>query len=240
MHINITDIVIIGSVVSLLGTMIGAFLGIIVKNPSKKFIGTIVGFAAGLMLSVVVFDLIPEAINRWSFFNTIIFAVLGVIMMAAVDSRINVEHLNKHLKVAFMAAIGLMIHNFPEGIIMGCGFSAGGSLGIKMCLIIAIHDIPEGLAVSAPLMSSNIKKYKILLYAFITAFPTAIGTFFGAFIGGISESILGICLSVAAGIMLYVVCGEMIPESSRLWDGITSTLGILCGIILGLIIVHVL
>lgn len=240
MHINITNIVIIGSTVSLLGTMIGAFLGIIVKKPSKKFIGTIIGFAAGLMLSIVVFDLIPEAINRWSFLNTIIFAVLGVMIIAVVDSKVSVEHLNKHLKVAFMAAVGLMIHNFPEGIIMGCGFRAGGSLGIKMCLIIAIHDIPEGLAVSAPLMASSIKKHKILLYAFITAFPTAIGTFFGAFIAGISENVLGICLSFAAGIMLYVVCGEMIPESSKLWEGVTSTLGVICGIMLGLIIVHVL
>ena len=45
---------------------------------------------------------------------------------------------------------------------------------------------------------------------------------------------LGACLSFASGIMLYVVCGEMIPESSKLWDGVTSTIGILSGIIVGL------
>jgi zinc transporter, ZIP family len=240
LNISITDIVVIGSIVSLLGTMIGASLGIIVKKPSNRFIGTIVGFAAGLMLSVVVFDLIPEAIITWNFASTIICAVIGSLIIAVIDSKISIGNINKHVKVAFMTALGLMIHNLPEGIIMGCGFRAGGSLGIKMCLIIAIHDIPEGLAVSAPLMSSNIKKVKILLYAFITAFPTAIGTFFGAFIAGISKNVLGICLSFAAGIMLYVVCGEMIPESSKLWEGVTSTLGVLAGIILGLIIVHVL
>ncbi|WP_434735196.1 ZIP family metal transporter [Clostridium sp.] len=240
LNISIANIVIVGSAVSLIGTMIGASLGVIVKKPSNRFIGTIVGFAAGLMLSIVVFDLIPEAIMTWDFFNTIICAVLGACIMAAIDSRIKIDHINKHIKVAFMAAVGLMIHNFPEGIIMGCGFRAGGSLGIKMCLIIAIHDIPEGLAVSAPLMSSRIKKAKILLYAFITAFPTAVGTFFGAFIAGISNNVLGICLSSAAGIMLYVVCGEMIPESSKLWEGVASTFGVLIGIILGLIIVHVL
>lgn len=240
MNIDTTDIVVIGSIVSLMGTMIGASLGVIVKKPSSKFIGTIIGFAAGLMLSVVVFDLIPEAIDTWSFLNTIICAMLGAVIIAIIDSKVNIGNSNKHLKVAFMAAVGLMIHNLPEGIIMGCGFRAGGSLGIKMCLIIAIHDIPEGLAVSAPLMSSKIKKIKILLYAFITASPTAIGAFFGAFIAGISKNVLGMCLSFAAGIMLYVVCGEMIPESSKLWDGVTSTLGVLGGIILGLIIVHVL
>jgi ZIP family zinc transporter len=107
-----------------------------------------------------------------------------------------------------------------------------------MSLIIAIHDIPEGIAVSAPLMASKVKISRILLYAFITAFPTAIGTFAGVYIANISKNVLGACLSAASGIMLYVVCGEMIPESSKLWDGITSTLGTLCGIVLGLVIVQ--
>lgn len=240
MDIGITGIVIIGSIVSLTGTMLGAVLGVVVKKPSRRFIGTVVGFAAGLMLSVVVFDLIPEAIDRWSFTNTVMGAVIGSLIVAVIDGKVVKHDMNKHMKVAFMAAVGLMIHNFPEGIIMGCGFRAGGSLGIKMCLIIAIHDIPEGLAVAAPLMSSNVGKLKILLYALVTASPTAVGTFLGAFIAGISQNVLGICLSFAAGIMLYVVCGEMMPESSRTWEGTSSTIGVLSGIILGLIIVHVL
>jgi Predicted divalent heavy-metal cations transporter len=220
--------------------MVGASLGVIVKKPSNRFLGGIIGFAGGLMLSVVVFDLIPEAIIKWNFFGTLIFCIIGIIVIAIVDNKINLDNVNKHTKVAFMAALGLMIHNFPEGIIMGCGFAAGGTLGMKMALIIAIHDIPEGIAVSAPLMASSVKVSKILFYAFITAFPTAIGTWVGAYIANISMNILGACLSFASGIMLYVVCGEMLPESSKLWDGITSTIGVLTGIIVGLAIVRLL
>jgi ZIP family zinc transporter len=109
-----------------------------------------------------------------------------------------------------------------------------------MSLIIAIHDIPEGIAVSAPLMASNVKVSKILLYAFLTAFPTAIGTWLGAYMGSISPNILGACLAFASGIMMYVVCGEMLPESSKLWDGITSSMGILAGILLGLVMIRVI
>jgi zinc transporter, ZIP family len=234
------SIVVIGSIVSLIGTMIGASLGVIVKKPSNRFLGSIIGFAGGLMLSVVVFDLIPEAIVKWNFFGTISLCIIGIIVIAIIDNKINLDNVNKHLKVAFMAALGLMIHNFPEGIIMGCGFAAGGTLGIKMALIIAIHDIPEGIAVSAPLMASEVKVPKILFYAFITAFPTAIGTWVGTYIANISVNVLGACLSFASGIMLYVVCGEMIPESSKLWDGVTSTIGTLSGIIIGLIMVKIL
>ncbi len=237
---NMVYIVIIGSAVSLIGTMLGACLGVIVKKPSNRMLGTMIGFAGGLMLSVVVFDLIPEALNKWSFIGTLVFCIMGIMVIAFIDSKINLDNMSGHTKVAFMAAVGLMIHNFPEGVIMGCGFAAGGTLGIKMSLIIAVHDIPEGIAVAAPLVASRIKISKILFYAFVTAFPTAIGTWIGAYIANISMNILGACLSFASGIMLYVVCGEMIPESSKLWKGITSTIGILSGILLGLVMVKIL
>ncbi|BAH08322.1 hypothetical protein CKR_3271 [Clostridium kluyveri NBRC 12016] len=240
MHIDMFYIVIIGSIVSLLGTMIGASLGAAVKKPSNKLLGFIIGFAGGVMLSVVVFDLIPEATSKWSFLYTILFVILGVIIIAIVDDKININNSNRHIRAAFMASLGLMLHNFPEGIIVGCGFAAGSTLGIKMSIIITIHDIPEGIAVAAPLVASKVKNSKILFYAFITAFPTAIGTFTGAYIANISPNVLGMCLSIASGIMLYVICGEMIPESSKLWEGITSTLGTLSGIILGLVIVQIL
>lgn len=229
-----------GSLISLIGTMIGASMGIMIKKPSNKLLGTTVGFAGGLMLSVVVFDLMPEAIKEWGLGRTIFFCVLGIVMIVYMDRKVSLKGLNKHMKVAVMAAMGLMIHNFPEGIIMGCGFASGGSLGLKMSLVIAIHDIPEGISVSAPLMASRVKAKKILLYSFLTAFPTALGAFFGAYIGSISKDILGACLAFASGIMLFVVCGEMMPESNKLWDGVTSTIGMLAGILSGLIIIQFL
>lgn len=191
------------------------------------------------MLSVVVFELIPEAINHWNFTGTLFFCILGIALVALTDLKLNVGG-NHNAKIALITAAGIMIHNFPEGIIMGCGFASGTTLGIKMALIIGIHDIPEGIAVSAPLMASRIKKHKILIYALITALPTIAGALAGGFISNISKDVLGACLSLASGIMLYVVCGELLPESTRLWDGITSTFGMLSGVIAGLIITNVL
>lgn len=237
---NILLIIIFGSLISLIGTMTGASLGVIVKRPSQRLLGAVIGFAGGLMLSIVMFDLIPEALEKGSFKSMLFFCFCGILTIIVIDNRIGIDNTDKNLKVAAAAAIALMIHNFPEGVIMGCGFAAGSTLGIKMSLVIAIHDIPEGIAVAAPLMASRVRTSKILWYAFITAFPTAIGTFLGAYIGGISPKVLCASLSFASGIMLYVVCGEMIPESSRLWDGITSTIGTLSGVLLGLIMTNMI
>lgn len=236
---NIVVIVILSAMISLIGTMLGASIGIIFKRPSKKLLGAILGFAAGLMLSIVVFDLIPESIEKWSFSGTIIFAIIGILIVMTVDNIIPVkDELGSHYKVAFLTALGLMLHNFPEGIIMGCGFMAGKTLGLKMSLIIAVHDIPEGMAVSAPLMVSRVKVTKILFYVFITALPTALGAWLGIFVGSISKDVLGACLALASGIMLYVVCGELLPESSRVWHGLTTTIGVLLGILTGLIMIN--
>lgn len=205
-------------------------------------LGAIIGFAGGLMLAVVVFDLIPEAVKMGGLINGIFFCCIGIITIIFVDNVLDITKFSndKHTKVAFMVALGLMIHNFPEGIIMGCGFVSATSLGLKMSIVIALHDIPEGIAVSAPLMASRVKISKILFYAFIIALPTAAGVWLGAWVGTISERVLGDCLGFASGIMLYVVCREMLPESSKLWDGISGTLGILAGILLGLVITTML
>lgn len=242
MKINVLLLIFFGSIVSLIGTMVGACLGVVIRKPTNRFLGAIVGFSGGLMLSVVVFELIPEAMNNWSFRGTLFFCVLGISVIMVLDRLLIIGKWfsNTHVRVAVMAAVGLMVHNLPEGIIMGCGFLATQGLGIKMSIIISIHDIPEGMAVAAPLMANKTKISKILLYAFVAAFPTAVGVWIGAYLGSISKDVLGACLAFASGIMLYVVCGEMLPESSKLWDGITSTMGVLVGIVLGLVITNVI
>lgn len=229
-------------VIALIGTMIGAFLGVAMKKPSRKILGNIIGFASGLMLSIVVFELIPEATSKTGFFRTLLFLIIGIIIVVIIDTISNFSsNVNfRYTKVAFMVAMGIMIHNFPEGLIMGFGFVNGESLGLKMSVIIAIHDVPEGLAVAAPLMLSGIKSRKILFYAFLTALPTAIGAWIGIYVGSISTNVLGDALAFASGVMLYVIYGEMIPESKKLWPGTTSTLGMLLGIIVGLIMTNVI
>lgn len=235
---NFIWIIILSSLVSILGTMMGASIGIMVKNPSKKFLSATMAFAGGVMLSLVVFDLVPEAIEKSGFLSTLIFYFVGILGIFLVENLFESD--NGYTKIALVTALGLMIHNFPEGVIMGCGFVGGKSLGVKMSMMIAIHDIPEGLAVTAPLMAAKKNVFKILMFVFITAMPTAIGALVGVSLGNISPKVFGICLALASGIMIYVIFGELIPESNKLDGGILNTVAILLGITLGLVMVNVL
>lgn len=229
-----------GIIVSIAGTLIGSFIGVILKNPSKKTLSTLIGFSGGLMLSVVCFDLIPEALLQWNLFKTILICLVSILITAYIDYKSSRAFKNDYKKVAFLVALGLMIHNLPEGIIMGASLVSQKSLGIRLALIICIHDIPEGIAVASPLMATKEKVSNIMLYSFITSIPTIIGTFIGEFLGLLSKNVLGISMAFASGIMLYVVCGEMLPESSSLSASIVSKVGIMIGIILGIVIINII
>ncbi|SHI44844.1 zinc transporter, ZIP family [Clostridium amylolyticum] len=236
------SIIILAMSISLIGTMIGASIGVIVRNPSKKLLGTIMGFAGGLMLAVVVFELIPEAINKTNILFTVIFYSIGigiVMLIEKITEKKSMETGN-YMKVAIITSLGLMLHNLPEGIIMGCGFLVEQNLGVQMSIIIALHDIPEGIAVTAPLMASNVKVGKIIIYAFLTALPTALGAALGVMTGKISDFYLGLSLALASGIMMYVVFGELIPESNKLWSGILNTLSVIIGLTLGFIMINLI
>ncbi|MFA9397705.1 MAG: ZIP family metal transporter [Clostridiaceae bacterium] len=226
--------IIVGSSISILGTMIGAAIGVIKEN-SKKSLVFLISLAAGIMFSIVVFELIPEGIKKIGRYKFILLMIMSALVMCFIDN-ISFKKKNKQEKKAFITSIALMLHNFPEGIIMGASFITGNSLGMKMCITIAIHDIPEGIAVAAPLCSSNYGKIKSVFYTFITAVPTIFGALVGALIGSVSEIFLGISLALASGIMLYVVLFEMLLEAYNNAKSFNFLFGNLIGILLGIVL----
>ena len=127
----------------------GGILGAMFKIKSSKFLSFILEFAAGLMTAVICFDLIPEALEIVPITLCIFGVLLGVICMILCDKAVNKiyskkESDNSLLKTGIIICIGLAIHNFPEGLAIGSGFDASQKLGISLAIAIALHDIPEG------------------------------------------------------------------------------------------------
>lgn len=92
---------------------------------------------------------------------------------------------------------------------------------------------------AVPMKNGGMQTGKVLLYVVLSGVTTGIGAFAGKIIGEISEDIISICLTFAAGAMLYIVSGELIPESNSLYKGKFPTLGNIVGFILGLIAVNI-
>lgn len=241
---NLLIITIIGTMVGIIGTGVGGLLALVWKNPGLKFMSIILGLSGGLMLSVVTFDLLPEAFGLGGVPLSIAGIGAGVIATTLIDEMLpDFEDMAKgrgrYFKMGLLLALGLALHNFPEGLAIGSGYTAGTSLGVGLSVVIGMHDIPEGMAVAAPMSISGVGRLKILLFTAATAIPTGVGAFLGAVLGEISPVFITLCLAFAGGTMLYIVCGELIPKSRSLFQNFLSTFGIIVGIIIGIIITSI-
>lgn len=239
---TILNTTILGLIFGTLGTTLGGILGATMKTKSNKFLSFILEFAAGLMVAIVCFELIPEAMEVSNMFTVIMGIIIGVIIMIFCDNLVNYKYskknifkMNSLMKTGIIVGIGLAIHNFPEGLAIGSGFSASTKLGITLAIAIALHDVPEGISMAVPMKNGGMKTYKVILYTFLSGLTTGVGAFFGILIGTISEQLISICLGFAAGAMLYIAAGELIPESHKIYKGRIAYLGNILGFLIGII-----
>ena len=196
------------------GTTLGGIIGVVIKKHSNKFLSFILAFASGLMMSVICFDLLPEALGISNIVNVIIGTIIGIVSMIFCDILVEKKFSensktkgmeNNLLKTGIIVSIGLAIHNFPEGLAIGSGFEASLKLGLSLAIAICLHDIPEGISMAVPMKNGGMKISKVIFYVILSGITTGIGAFFGAIIGSISQVVISICLSFAAGAMLYIV-----------------------------------
>lgn len=236
---NLLDITEIGLFFGMIGTTIGGVVGANLKIKNNKIIGFVLEFAAGLMTAIICFDLIPEALNISSIGIVLLGIFLGIAGMICcsfiVNKKIRKEKSNNISKMGIIICIGLAIHNLPEGLAIGAGFEMSRKLGVSLAIAIAIHDFPEGISIALPMKQGGMNSRKAILYTMLSGFTTGIGAFFGAFIGEISLFWIAISLSLAAGTMLYIVSCELIPESNNLYKGRFSALGNIIGIVIGIV-----
>ena len=202
------------------GTTIGGLIGVNLKSNSNKFFGFILSFASGLMMAIICFDLLPEAMEIASLAVILLGILLGIFTMIICDTRVkekfsNKKGMNSLLRTGIIISIGLALHNIPEGLAIGTGFQASINLGLSLAIVIAIHDVPEGISMAVPMKKGGMSKGKVIFYVIMSGISTGRGALVGHLVGGISESIIAASLSFAAGAMLYVVVEELIPEMSE-------------------------
>ena len=221
-------------------------------------------FAGGVMISIVCFGLVPESIVLSNMVGSIIGLIIGIIVIMllsrVVDNiteirgdklKIHETHeelyhesliINKNSQILRSGMLMLMaigLHNIPEGIAIGAGGSHDLRLGVLLACMIAAHNIPEGMAIAAPLLAGGLNKWKVIILTAFCGATTLIGGIIGIIIGGISDFAIAMSLSGAGGAMLYIVFGEMMPQSVIMTKNRTASIVTLFGIIVGLIVTQI-
>lgn len=221
-------------------TMIGIFPIYFHKKSQDIIIPICLSFAAGVMISISLFSLLPEAIAAISktfiLFPALlivsIFIVVGILFSSFVDQKIEKKFANNQLyKLGLISVIALMFHNIPEGITTFISSNQDLRLGITLSIGIALHNIPEGISIAVPIYFATRNKKKAILLTFISGFSE----FFGAvlaylFLAPLITSFgLGIILALAAGIMIHISIYELMPTAYRYSCFFKNTIAFIIG-----------
>ena len=259
------------------GTGIGGLVGALLQKDSKRTVSLLLSFAGGVMLSVVCFDLVVEAIETglgiWSVVTSVSIGVgITFFLNYLIDSRTNPEvphidaqhpktaddldelihsdHFNQHYEkrdsklglfvAGIVMASAIALHNVPEGMTIGASYAHEGTIGkaaLVLAFIIGLHNIPEGMAVSVPLISGGMARWKAVLITAASGFPTVLGALLGFWLGEIGPVGLTFSLGFASGAMLYVVFGEILPQSILMYYSKLPAFSAIAGILAGLLII---
>ena len=167
------------------------------------------------------------------------------------DELIHADHYQTHKNSKsnlFIAGLVMMsaiaLHNLPEGMVIGASYATADVMktlfsgsGFILAIVIGLHNVPEGMAVSVPLISGGMSKPKAVLLTALSGLPTVFGALLGFALGEISDIMLVLSLGFASGAMLYVVFGELLPESILMWRSKLPAFAIFVGVIVGFLLV---
>jgi ZIP family zinc transporter len=251
------NIVLIGALASLgagLMTGVGAIPVLFGRSISRRANDTLLGFAAGVMLSASYFSLIVPGIDaatdqHGSVTIAALIAAggiaLGAIAVAMMNEMLPHEHFIEGregsdalaLAKIWLFIIAITIHNFPEGMAVGIGFGGGNiANGMSLATGIGLQNAPEGLAVAVALRGQGYSKLTAFLIALATGLVEPVGGLIGILAIQISEVLLPWGLTFAAGAMLYVISHEIIPETHRHGHQNAATTGLTIGLILMMVL----
>ena len=209
-----------------LGTAIATGIGgvpfLFTRRMSERLVGLAWGFSGGLMLSASVFNLVFEGVRRAGYNQVALGIGLGAGLFWLTSERLGHTHFNfYHLEGAVARRVILLIgsmfvHSFAEGIAVGVGFGTGDmTLAALVTIAIAIHNIPEGIAVSLPLRAEGFSGWSCIWWSIFTSLPQPVMAVPAALAVAFFQPLVPLGLGFAAGAMAFMVFSEMMPEAAE-------------------------
>lgn len=214
------------SFVAGLSTMIGSIF-IFFKDNRGVVLKYSLSFAAGVMICVSVIDLIPESLKNLyngdkicTFIMTFFFILIGILTSFVIDKiipdySIKDRKNGRLFKIGIFSMFAIILHNIPEGIATFLSSVSNIQIGITLTIAIALHNIPEGISISVPIYKATGSRKKALFYTFLSGMSEPFGAILAfLFLAPIiTNTIMGILLSLIAGIMIHIASLKLLPTA---------------------------
>lgn len=223
-----------------LATGLGALPVLFLRRPSERLMAPMLGLAGGMMLAASLFSLLVPAVQTVATSHAPLLLGLltagaflaGVAMMQHMDRRLphaHVEELEASGRQPHVALVvaAIALHNVPEGLAVGVAAASGADHG--MTLGIALQNIPEGWIVASAMITLGAAPWRAALIALGTGLVEPVGGLLGVVASTMAGATLPLALATAAGAMLWVVSHELIPASHRPGRDTAGTAGLAAG-----------
>ena len=234
-----------------LATTIGSVFGLIVTRPSRRLLAFLLGFAAGVMTLVSFVELLNQGIEtltevdpQMGFMYANFAFIGGILTFFALDVVLPHDYEGEHdhpdslkgsalERTGVLTALGIGLHNFPEGIITFVGALHSMELGVVLAVAIALHNIPEGLAVSAPIYAATGSRKKAFWWSFLSGVSEPVGAILAALVlrPFLTPGVMGVVLAVVGGVMVGISLDELIPSAKNLDHSNVPVLGVALGML---------
>jgi len=246
-----------------LSTGIGSAIAYFLRRPSPALMSLILGFSAGVMLYVSFAELLHQSFEKVGFGVANIGFFVGIAFIAVLDIFIPHEYKEERLDepvgaavnanefprrhrhgrryehsrlmhVGMLTAIGIAIHNLPEGLaVFSSGITGDRGFGILVAVAIALHNIPEGVSVSMPIWEATGSRGKAFLYSFAAGLAEPVGALIGyaVLFSFLTTTVIYSLLAFAAGIMVYISLDELLPTAHLYGKEHLVIIGVISGMV---------
>lgn len=204
----------------------------------------ILGFSAGAVAGVALFDLLPESITLSSAYHTsetiALFVALGFFGYFILD-RLILLHTHEEDEAGntrgVFGALTLSAHSFLDGVAIGIGFQASVAVGIVVTLAVLTHDFSDGINTVNLVLKNGGNWRQALRWLIVDAAAPVLGAASTLFFR-IPESSLGLVLAIFVGTFLYLSASDLIPESHHRHPRALTTFMTLLGATVLYIVIH--
>lgn len=240
----LTNIVLANIAVGLVGVL-GAYGVVRFFAKDHHRLMFLVSFAAGSMIAVAFFDLLPEALFAHG--NTALtmeYLVIGLVLFLLIEKGLiyyhcHEENCHAHQSVKLIM-LGDAVHNLLDGAAIAAGFMVAPAVGIFTTLAIIIHEIPQEIGDVGILLHAGFSRAKTVAYNLITAATSVAGGVLAYFALNLWNTSLPYILAVTAGGFIYISAADLLPELQKDSDTRQDVLLHTVTFILGILIIWVL
>jgi ZIP family zinc transporter len=245
-------------------TWIGSIAALFMYRPKAWVMSLMLGFSAGVMIYVSFAELLKAAVIDLGQTTANIAFFGGIVFIAVIDVFIPHEYKEEHvtdsplvdrkdipavkgtstfkstvaspalLRMGLLTAVGIGIHNFPEGLVVFSSAVTGNvAHGFVVALAVGLHNIPEGISVSLPILAATGSRKKAFFYSFISGLAEPVGALIGYLIllPFLSPGLVSGLLAFAAGIMVYISLDELLPAAHSFGKAHVAIIGIGTGMV---------